>query len=81
MILSMLMRFLRSWRDNFLKGYNVRITRQARDHFRGMKKYIEEELLSPDAARNITGTLKKKIKNLSRMPERVKLTDSEQPYP
>lgn len=60
-----------------MKEYNVRITRQARDHLRGIKKYIEEELLSPDAARNTIGTLKKEIKNLSKMPERVKLTDEE----
>lgn len=60
-----------------MKEYNVRITRQARDHLRGIKKYIEEELLSPDAARNTIGTLKKEIKKLSKMPERVKLTDEE----
>ena len=60
-----------------MKEYTVRITRQARDHLRGIKKYIEEELLAPDAAKNTIETLKKEIKSLSKMPERVKLTDEE----
>ena len=60
-----------------MKAYTVRITRQAREHLRGIRKYIEGELLAPDAARNTTMALKKEIKSLSEMPERIKLTDEE----
>ena len=60
-----------------MKAYTVRITRQAREHLRGIRKYIEGELLAPDAARNTITALKKEIKSLSEMPERIKLTDEE----
>lgn len=36
-----------------------------------------DELLAPDAARNTIATLKREIKSLSQMPERIKLTDEE----
>ena len=45
--------------------YTVRITRQAREHLRGIKAYIENELLSLDAAKNTILALKKGIKSLS----------------
>ena len=35
-----------------MKIYTIRITRQAREQLRGIKKYIAEVLLAPDAARN-----------------------------
>ena len=57
--------------------YTVRITRQAREHLRGIKAYIENELLAPDAAKNTIMALKKGIKSLSQMPERIKLTEEE----
>ena len=60
-----------------MKTYTVRITRQAREHLRGIKKYIAEELLAPDAARNTIAVLKKEIQSLSEMPERIKLTEEE----
>lgn len=60
-----------------MKTYSVRITRQARDHLRGIKSYIANELLAPDAANNTIVTLKKAIKGLAQMPERVKLTEEE----
>lgn len=60
-----------------MKTYTVRITRQAREHLRGIKSYIAEELLAPDAAKNTMAVLKREIKSLSRMPERVKLTEEE----
>ena len=60
-----------------MKTYTVKITRQAREHLSGIKRYIEEELLSPDAARNMIATLRKEISSLSKMPKRVKLTDEE----
>jgi len=60
-----------------VKVYTIRITRQAREHLRGIKKYIEEELLAPVAAQNTLTVLKKEIRSLSEMPERIKLTDEE----
>lgn len=60
-----------------MKTYTVRITRQAREHLRGIKKHIEEELLAPDAAKNTIAAIKKEIKSLERMPERIKLTEEE----
>lgn len=60
-----------------MKTYTVRITRQARDHLRGIKAYITDELLAPEAANNTIARLKKEIKSLSKMPERIKLTDEE----
>lgn len=60
-----------------MKIYTVRITRQAREHLRGIKKYISEELLAPEAARNTIAVLKKEIQSLSKMPERIKFTEEE----
>ena len=60
-----------------MKLYTVRITRQAREHLRGIKKYIAEELLAPEAAGNTIAALKKEIQSLSKMPERIKLTEEE----
>ena len=60
-----------------MKTYKVRITRQAREHLRGIKKYIAEELLAPDAAKNTIAAIKKEIKSLDKMPERIKLTEEE----
>ncbi len=60
-----------------MKSYSVRITRQAREHLRGIKSYIANELLAPEAAANAIAGLKKGIKNLSTMPERIKLTEEE----
>ena len=60
-----------------MKTYTIRITRQARDHLREIKKYITEELLAPDAARNTIAILKKEILTLTKMPSRIKLTEEE----
>lgn len=60
-----------------MKTYTVKITGQARDHLRGIKSYITNELLAPDAANNTIAALKKAIKGLAQMPERVKLTEEE----
>lgn len=60
-----------------MKAYTVRITRQAREHLRGIKEYIANELFAPDAAKNTIAVLKKEIKSLSQMPERIKLTEEE----
>lgn len=58
-----------------MKTYTVRITRQAKEHLWSIKEYIAKELLAPDAARNMIELLKKEIKSLSQMPERIKLTE------
>lgn len=60
-----------------MMAYTVRITRQAREHLRGIKTYITNELLAPDAAENTIMALKKGIKSLSQMSERIKLTEEE----
>ncbi|MBQ1328339.1 MAG: type II toxin-antitoxin system RelE/ParE family toxin [Lachnospiraceae bacterium] len=60
-----------------MKKYTVKITRQARDHIREIKKYIEQELAAPEAASNTLAILKKEIKSLETMPERIKLTEEE----
>ena len=60
-----------------MKTYTVRITRQAREHLRGIKQYIAEELFAPDAVRNTIAALRKEIQTLSQMPERIKLTEEE----
>lgn len=60
-----------------MRTYEVRITRQARNHLREIKSYIADELLVPKAANNTISRLKKEIKSLSQMPERIKLTDEE----
>ena len=60
-----------------MKTYTVRITRQAREHLRGIKKHIAEKLLAPEAAKNTIAAIKKEIKSLDKMPERIKLTEEE----
>lgn len=60
-----------------MKTYTVRITRQAQDHLRGIKAYITNELLAPDASKKTIAALKKEIKSLSQMPGRISLTDEE----
>lgn len=60
-----------------MKNYTVRITRQAREHLREIKSHIANELLAPGAANNTIAALKQKIKSLSQMPERIKLTEEE----
>ena len=53
-----------------MKIYTIRITRQAR----GIKKYIAEVLLASDAARNTVSAIKKEIKSLDKMSDRIKLS-------
>ena len=60
-----------------MKIYTIRITRQAREQLRGIKKYIAEVLLAPDAARNTVAAIKKEIKSLDKMSDRIKLTEEE----
>ena len=60
-----------------MKRYTIRITRQAREQLRDIKKYISEVLMAPYAAKNTVAAIKKEIKSLDKMPERVRLTEEE----
>ena len=59
--------------------YRIRITRQARDHLREIRRYIEYELLAPIAARNTIAAIKAEMQSLKHMPARIHLTP-EQPW-
>ena len=59
--------------------YRVRITSQARDHLREIRRYIEYELLAPIAAKNTIAAIKAEMKSLTHMPARIHLTP-EQPW-
>ena len=59
--------------------YRIRITRQARDHLREIRRYIEYELLAPIAAKNTIAAIKTKMQSLTHMPSRIHLTP-EQPW-
>ncbi|MBQ6551473.1 MAG: hypothetical protein IJL78_08715 [Lachnospiraceae bacterium] len=43
--------------------YKIRITRQARDHLREIKRYIENELVAPIAAKNTILAIKQVIQS------------------
>ncbi len=53
-----------------MEEYKVIITPQAKEHLIQIKDYISINLLSPDTAKNILKLLRKKIKDLSYLPER-----------
>ena len=57
--------------------YTIRITRQAADHLREIRRYIEKELLAPQAARNTIAAIKTEILSLREMPSRIHLTPEE----
>ena len=59
--------------------YRIRITRQARDQLREIRRYIEYELLAPIAAKNTIAAIKAKMQSLTHMPSRIHLTP-EQPW-
>lgn len=54
--------------------YSIRITRQARAHLREIRKYIENELMSPSAAKNTIAAIKGEMLSLEIMPQRIRLT-------
>jgi plasmid stabilization system protein ParE len=60
-----------------VKEYKIRIAGQAKAHLNGIADYIAYELKSPDAAKNTIAKIRKEIKSLSHMPERIKLTEEE----
>ena len=59
--------------------YGIRITRQARDQLREIRRYIEHELLAPIAAKNTIAAIKTEMQSLVHMPSRIHLTP-EQPW-
>ena len=58
-------------------AYHERITAQAQEHLAAIRDYIANELLAPDAAKNMLLLLGKEMSSLARMPLRVKLVDEE----
>ena len=60
-----------------MEQYSIRITRQARDHLREIRRYIEKELLSPMAAKHTIATIKAELQSLSNMPQRIHFTPEE----
>jgi len=59
--------------------YRIRITRQAREHLREIRNYIEHVLFSPIAAKNTITAIKAEIHSLKNLPKRTHLTP-EQPW-
>ena len=62
-----------------MDSYDIKLTRQAKQQLMGIRKYIEEELLSPEAALNTIRKLRSEIHKLSDMPQRIK-TIREEPW-
>ena len=60
-----------------MEPYSIRITRQARDHLREIRRYIEKELLSPMAAKHTIAAMKAEMQSLGNMPHRIHLTPEE----
>ncbi len=60
-----------------MKKYRVRVTRQAREHLAEVRRYIECELLSPDAALKTVRALRAAMQSLSEMPYRFQPVDEE----
>ena len=60
-----------------MEQYSIRITRQARDHLREIRRYIEKELLSPLAAKHTITAIKAEMQSLSNMPQRIHFTPEE----
>jgi plasmid stabilization system protein ParE len=60
-----------------VKEYKIRITGLAKEHLNAIADYIAFELNAPDAARNTIVKIRKEIKTLSYMPERIKLTEED----
>ena len=59
--------------------YNVKVTRQAKEHLALIREYIATELKEPIIAKRILELLKSEMMSLQTMPYRVKLI-GEQPW-
>ena len=61
-----------------MKSYKVKVTDEAFSDLNEIFEYIDQELLSPDAAVRIYNVLLDGMRSLETMPERIKLMNSEQ---
>lgn len=57
--------------------YRVHITRIAYGHMTAIKNYIANELMVPNAAKQLLLSMRESISKLDSMPERYKLLDEE----
>lgn len=57
--------------------YKVRVTRQAREQLREVRRYIEVILSAPDAALNTIRAIRAEMEALSDKPYRIKPVDEE----
>ena len=57
--------------------YEVKVTRQALEHMRGIVHYISYDLMNPKAADNLLDDLKSSILNLSVLPKKHPLIEEE----
>lgn len=74
------MKHSRNYKEVYkMDTYEVRITDIAFNHLKGIRNYIENELYSPNTAKNLFNNLYNGIKSLSVFPERHKTID-EQPW-
>lgn len=55
--------------------YEVHITKYAYSQMREIRRYIEEELCAPSAAKNLLHLLKNKISDLQLMPSKHQLVE------
>ncbi len=60
-----------------MEKYRIRITRQAAAHLAELRRYIEYELLAPDAAIHMLRALRAEIRSLSEMPYRYVAVEEE----
>lgn len=59
------------------KQYNVKITKYALSQMEGIRDYIADELLAPQAAYDLFSEMKKMAASLENMPKRNPLVGSE----
>ena len=57
--------------------YEVKVTRQALEHMRGIVHYISYDLMNPKAADNLLDDLKSSILKLSVLPKKHPLIEEE----
>ena len=58
-------------------SYTVKVTKQAYGQMRDIVLYVTDELLAPDAAKNLLAEFEKAINELAEMPQRHSLVDEE----
>lgn len=60
-----------------MKTYEVRITPYALEQMTEIRDYITNQLLNPDAARNLIREIRMEVMKLGQMPERFRPIDEE----